>query len=288
MRGYFICPSKTINIVNGNTINTFNDKIDGGGGGSTNDNDYDTNKLISTIGKMKNRRYNYKFMVDDDNGNDNTNTNTNKLNDRKKKILSIDNITLKTVEKTDTSKILFVSHFFDSMLRNNISYGDWFIYLLISKTSVDCIVGYAQNPFNETYLYNHTKTHRGYNGADKKKWKLAVVVGNTTEKNAEDFCKELLSCTRGGESKRKRAFYLAKEHNYDILSDKFPLNGDGDGDTNGYGVTNSIPEYHEGLCDNSINRIDKQELEGILKEEFIKKNLGEDYYDIYNTMKTNK
>jgi hypothetical protein len=69
------------------------------------------------------------------------------------------------------------------------------------------------------------------------------------------------------------------------------LNGDGDdydGDTNGYGVTNSIPEYHEGLGDNSINRIDKQELEGILKEEFIKKNLGEDYYDIYNTMKTNK
>jgi hypothetical protein len=129
----------------------------------------------------------------------------------------------KEIIKTNTEDLIFISSLACDISQSLNLSGDYFAFMLTYHN--DVIIGFSENPIYSAYVYNNFKSKKEKEKMYGKKWQISIVIGPFINKQecylcCTDWCLN----TRGIESKRNSANYLATMYNKNLYSsDLIPL-----------------------------------------------------------------
>jgi hypothetical protein len=136
----------------------------------------------------------------------------------------------KKKEETDKKELVFVINKFFNLINPYAKYqGEYFAFMVIriihdfnELEKNDAMIGYSQNPFYSTFLYNKLKTETDLILLNGREWKLSIILGPfILQKNCVEACKAWVRGTRGITSKQFRALELQKEYGVNYFTSDF-------------------------------------------------------------------
>ena len=163
--------------------------------------------------------------------NNNNNNNNNKGKIIQTNIISTISFYYKDKkEPEDKKELVFVINKFFNLINPYAKYqGEYFAFMVIriihdlnELEKNDAMIGYSQNPFYSTFLYNKLKTVKDLILLNGREWKLSIILGPfTLQKNCIDCCRSWVMGTRGIPSKQFRALELQKEYGVNYFTSDY-------------------------------------------------------------------